>query len=80
VPRFAYGAAVLNAQRGKSNRVLLTFLGGGAYGNEIPWIYLAIRRALKIVSAFDLDVSLVSYSRPSQALVQLAQDLDRTDR
>ncbi len=64
----------------KSHRVLLTFLGGGAYGNEIPWIYSAIRRALKIVSAFDLDVSLVSYSRPSQALVQLAHDLDRTDK
>ena len=31
-------SAVLNAKRGASNRVLLTFLGGGAFGNEEEWI------------------------------------------
>src|SRR5258707_12860767 len=48
-------AAVLNKQRGASNIVLLTLLGGGAFGNEDDWIHGAIRRALKLVSGFELD-------------------------
>src|SRR5712691_363585 len=31
-------AAALNKQRGASNVVLLTLLGGGAFGNEAEWI------------------------------------------
>jgi hypothetical protein len=31
-------AAVLNKQRGASNVVLPTLLGGGAFGNEAEWI------------------------------------------
>jgi hypothetical protein len=41
-------AAVLNAQRGASNVVLLTQLGGGAFGNHDDWIHVALRRALEI--------------------------------
>jgi hypothetical protein len=67
-------AAVLNALRGASNIVYLTFLGGGAFGNEDDWICAAIRRALRLVSQFDLDVRLVSYRTPSRALVRLAQE------
>ena len=37
-------AAVLNAQRGASNVVLLTQLGGGAFGNHDDWIHAAMRR------------------------------------
>lgn len=67
-------AAVQNAQRGTSNIVLLTFLGGGAFGNEDQWIHAAMRRALKMMSGFDLDVRLVSYGTPSKAIVQLAEN------
>src|SRR5262249_12301483 len=66
-------AGVLNARRGVSNIVLLTQLGGGAFGNEPDWINSAMRRALKMVSGFDLDVRLVSYGSPPRALVQLAK-------
>jgi hypothetical protein len=67
-------AAVLNARRGNSNTVLLTFLGGSSFGNEDRWIYGAIRRALKMVSGFDLDVRLVSYREPPQDVLQIAED------
>ncbi|MDR6855302.1 hypothetical protein [Variovorax guangxiensis] len=67
--------AVLNAQRGASNVVLLTMLGGGAFGNDEEWIRAAIRRAVRKVLAFDLDVRLVSYRSPSSALRALVQDL-----
>jgi len=42
-------AAVLNAQRGASNVVLLTSLGGGAFGNDENWIYDAMWRALQMM-------------------------------
>jgi hypothetical protein len=67
-------AAVLNARRGASNVVFLTFVGGGAFGNEDAWIHNAIRRSLKIMANFDLDVSLVSYGPPSQTILQIADE------
>jgi hypothetical protein len=67
-------AAMLNAQRGASNVVLLTSLGGGAFGNDERWIHAAIRRALAMMFGCDLDVRLVSYGAPSQALLQVAKD------
>jgi len=67
-------AAVLNAQRGASNVVLLTQLGGGAFGNHDDWIHAAMRRALQIMSEFALEVRIVSYGTPSRAILQLAGD------
>ena len=66
-------AAVLNAARG-SNIVLLTSVGGGAFGNDDSWIEDALRRALELASGFDVDVKLVSYDRPSEAFRRLHQD------
>jgi hypothetical protein len=61
-------AGVANAQCGKSNIVLLTRLGGGAFGNADEWIDAAIYRALDLVRGFDLDVRIVSYGPPSLSL------------
>ena len=67
-------AAVLRAQRGASNVVLLTSLGGKAFGNEEAWIIRALRRALKLASQFAVDVKIVSYGAPSNQIVALAKD------
>jgi hypothetical protein len=67
-------AAVLNARRGVSNVVLLTELGGGAFGNDPAWIHAAMRRALEMMSGFDLDVKLVSRWSPSREILQMAKD------
>ena len=66
--------AVRNAQRGVSKIVLLTSLGGGAFGNAEAWIHSAMRRALRIIADFDLDVRIVSYGSPSQSLLRVARD------
>jgi hypothetical protein len=65
-------AAVLNARRGASNIVLLTRLGGGAFGNDDGWIDAAMRRALTKAAGFDLDVRLVSYGAPPKSMLDLA--------
>ncbi len=67
-------AAVMNAQRGASNVVLLTRLGGGAFGNDEEWIHDAMLRALRLVKGFDLDVKLVSYRAPSHATLQMVKE------
>jgi hypothetical protein len=67
-------AAVQNAQRGASNVVLLTSLGGGAFGNDERWIVAAMRRALDMMRETELDTKLVSYSAPSRALLQMAEE------
>jgi hypothetical protein len=66
-------AAVLNAQRGASNLVFLTMLGGGAFGNRSGWIDRALRRALESTRTFDLDVRLVSYGTPAAELSAIAE-------
>ena len=72
-------AAMLNAKRGASNVVLLTQLGGGAFGNHDDWIYAATRRSLEKMREFDLDVKLVSYGAPSPAIVHLAEEFDKVE-
>lgn len=67
-------AAVLNAQRGASNVVFLTLLGGGAFGNPDSWIHAAIRRAFGLTKTFDLDVRLVSYSKPSKEILAISEE------
>jgi hypothetical protein len=67
-------AALLSAQRGVSNVAFLTLLGGGAFGNDAGWIYAAIRRSLKLMTPFELDVRLVSYNTPAKETVAIAEE------
>ena len=67
-------AGVLNCQRGRSNIVLLTRLGGGAFGNADEWIHTAMRRALQKAAGYALDVRLVSYDTPSRQLQELVRE------
>jgi hypothetical protein len=63
--------AVLNLLRTGNNKVYLTLLGGGAFGNLEGWIIGAIKRALITVADTHLNVSIVSYGsskRPVQKL------------
>jgi hypothetical protein len=65
-------AAVLNAKHTGSRTVLLTRLGGGAFGNEDKWINTALRRALEQTRMAGLDIRLVSFRAPSAATLTLA--------
>ncbi|MCE2947278.1 MAG: hypothetical protein ACK515_08485 [bacterium] len=58
-------AAIARAQSGASNRLLLTALGGGVFGNDEAWIHHAILRALRMFEHHALDVKLVSFAEPA---------------
>lgn len=68
-------AALINAARSKgSQRVYLTLLGGGAFGNDREWIRDAIQRALNRVRGQKLEVYLVSYGHIPADLERLLSD------
>lgn len=64
-------AAILNSCRNGNNRLFLTLLGGGVFGNEIGWIIDAVERALKLYKDADLDVAIVSYRSSNPYVKQL---------
>ena len=63
--------AILNATCYGNNRLFLTLLGGGAFGNETAWIIEAIQRALTRYKDVELDVAIVSYGSPNRHIQQL---------
>jgi hypothetical protein len=67
-------AGILNTHRGGSNRILLTRLGGGAFGNHDDWIDAAMRRSFTTMREADLDVRIVSYAEPTQNIVDFANE------
>ena len=68
-------AAILNSVRNGNNRLFLTLLGGGAFGNETDWIIGGIQRALNLYKHVDLDVAIVSYGSSNQYVHQLVNQL-----
>ena len=56
-------AAVEQARGGGSNTVLLTRLGGSAFGNGDHWIDTAIERAMGIVGDAGLDIRIVAHGQ-----------------
>jgi hypothetical protein len=67
--------ARLAAAAGKPPLVLLTQLGGGAFGNDEAWIGAATRRAFASPAAAGLELRLVSYGPPSKMLLDLAAEV-----
>jgi hypothetical protein len=70
-------AGALNARMGGSNIVLLTRLGGGAFGNDPRWIDDAMRWALQRMGDAAIDVRLVSFGSPTPAMLELDTSLRR---
>ena len=65
-------AAAEQASSGGSNKVLLTRIGGSAFGNGDDWINSAIERAIGIVDDAGLDIIIVAHGHVSpdvQAIV-----------
>ncbi len=67
-------AGVLNAGASGSRTVYLTRLGGGAFGNADAWIDDALRRAIRCVGDFGLDLRIVSYYPPDPTLQRLVAE------
>jgi hypothetical protein len=65
--------AILNAQSTGANRMFLTLLGGGAFGNETHWITDGITRALRLYGNWNIEVAIVSYGVSNRGVRQLVE-------
>lgn len=68
-------AAILNSTKNGNNKLFLTLLGGGAFGNETAWIVNGIQRALSIYKYADLEVAIVSYGRSKPYIQQIVDQI-----
>jgi hypothetical protein len=66
-------AAILNAAQHGNNRIYLTLLGGGVFGNDIAWIVQAMERSLSRYREYGLDVVIVSYGQSNPHIRQLVE-------
>jgi hypothetical protein len=73
-------SAILNVDRNRNNRLFLTLLGGGAFGNNLDWIMGAIRRSLELYSDSGLDIAVVSYGSSNRSVRRLVQEYAQTNR
>lgn len=69
-------AAASNAQQNGSNRLFLTTLGGGAFGNKKVWILDAIKRALDLYRRHNLEVYIVSYGSADPEILRLIEEFN----
>ena len=68
-------AAIINATETGSNKLFLTTIGGGVFGNDDHWIFAAIERAIRQYQNYELDVAIVSYGSPRRSVADLFAEL-----
>lgn len=68
-------AGVLNMENNKSNKVFLTLVGGGAFGNEEYWILESIQKAIRKFKNVPLDIRIVSYGSSNPNLIKCINEI-----
>ena len=65
--------ALQNQIKNDCDKLYLTLVGGGVFGNKLDWILSSIDRSLRLFASSGLDVKIVSYGASKKAIVKLAQ-------
>lgn len=68
-------AGVLNMEKYKSNKVYLTLVGGGAFGNKEHWIFESLQKVIRKYKNQPLDVRIVSYGRSNPSLMMSLEEI-----
>jgi len=68
-------AALINLDRTGSNKVFLTLVGGGAFGNELNWITESLVKALRKFINTPLDIKIVSYGKSNPMLQKVISEI-----
>lgn len=63
-------AGVLNMENNNSNKIFLTLVGGGAFGNEEYWILESLQKSIRKFKNVPLDIRIVSYGRSNPNLIK----------
>ena len=65
-----------NKDKEHSNKVLLTLVGGGVFGNPSLWILEAIEKACMKFQNTALDVRIISFNRPDQNMLSAVNKIN----
>ena len=57
------------------DKLFLTLVGGGVFGNRLEWILSAIARSVRLFSSTNLDVSVVSYGSSNREVASFLSQL-----
>lgn len=68
-------AALINLDRKNCNKVYLTLVGGGAFGNDIDWIMESMAKSIRKFRNTPLDVKIVSYGSSNGRVQELINQL-----
>ena len=67
--------AINNYERTGCNKVFLTLVGGGAFGNDFNWIIESLLVALKKFKNTPLDVKIVSYEQSNPMVNEMIEKI-----
>ena len=67
----SYEATICAGILNRDDRVYLTLVGGGVFGNDLEWICSAIERAVLKYTEYELDVKIVNYGAVSNRVIEL---------
>jgi hypothetical protein len=71
-----FWAAINNMKKGRTNKVFLTLVGGGVFGNPDSWLYDAIILNLKKFKNSGLDLIFVSYGSSNSLVRKIINDFN----
>ncbi len=69
----SYEATICAGILNEDDKIYLTLVGGGVFGNELEWICSAIKRACEKYADYDLDIKIVNYSSISDEVLELVK-------
>jgi hypothetical protein len=69
-------AALLNYSKTGNNKVFLTLVGGGAFGNDTKWILGALKKALIKSNQTPLDIKIVSFGGSKSSVRELLESFN----
>lgn len=69
-------AALINLEQTDCNKVFLTLVGGGAFGNEMNWISDSIKKAVSKFLNAPLDVRIISHGSSNSDVVELIKNVN----
>lgn len=68
-------ASLINYERTGNNKVFLTLVGGGAFGNDMDWIIDSLRLAILKFKSTPLDIGVVSYGGSKEAVLEMIKKI-----
>lgn len=69
-------AGLINFERTGNNKIFLTLVGGGVFGNSYDLIFDAIRRSMLKFSNLPLDIKILSYGSSDPRVQQFISSFD----